>query len=105
MEKLSIREWIELQGVREAVGVWSGKIGKWEDGQEGAEAAGMSASVSSLASVEITTSATTRGEEQRCAAASRERERISCGNLAAMVGVRTVSHNNSPVEPCRSLFD
>ncbi|GAA5941620.1 hypothetical protein JCM1841_000593 [Sporobolomyces salmonicolor] len=31
VEKLSIREWIELQGVREAVGVWSGKIGKWDE--------------------------------------------------------------------------
>ncbi|GAA6046617.1 hypothetical protein JCM3770_006242 [Rhodotorula araucariae] len=30
VEKLSIREWIELQGVREAVGVWSGKIAKWD---------------------------------------------------------------------------
>lgn len=34
VEKLSIREWIELQGVREAVGVWSGKIAKWEEGAE-----------------------------------------------------------------------
>ncbi|GAA5866933.1 hypothetical protein JCM3774_004608 [Rhodotorula dairenensis] len=29
VEKLSVREWIELQGVREAVGVWSGRIGPW----------------------------------------------------------------------------
>lgn len=29
VEKLSVREWIELQGVREAVGVWSGKIEPW----------------------------------------------------------------------------
>ncbi|GAA5923344.1 uncharacterized protein JCM15063_003618 [Sporobolomyces koalae] len=35
VEKLSIREWIELQGVREAVGVWSGKIQKWEEEQDG----------------------------------------------------------------------
>ncbi|GAA5888573.1 hypothetical protein JCM16303_000876 [Sporobolomyces ruberrimus] len=33
VEKLSIREWIELQGVREAVGVWSGKIAKWDENE------------------------------------------------------------------------
>ncbi|ORY75004.1 hypothetical protein BCR35DRAFT_306403 [Leucosporidium creatinivorum] len=102
VEKLSIREWIELQGVREAVGVWSGKIGKWEDGME------LSASISSIGSLEIGAGSAVE-EQKRCAStttsAVRERERNSCGNLAAMVGVRTVSHNNSPVEPCRSLFD
>ncbi|GAA6020744.1 hypothetical protein JCM11491_003516 [Sporobolomyces phaffii] len=34
VEKLSIREWIELQGVREAVGVWSGKIAKWDENSD-----------------------------------------------------------------------
>lgn len=30
MEKLSMREWVELREVREAVGLWSGKIARWE---------------------------------------------------------------------------
>lgn len=30
VEKLSMREWVELREVREAVGLWSGKIARWE---------------------------------------------------------------------------
>mgnify|MGYP001591274887 FL=1 len=34
MEKLSIKEWVELKSVREAVGLFSGKIAPWTDGIE-----------------------------------------------------------------------
>ncbi|KAK4705574.1 molybdenum cofactor sulfurtransferase, partial [Phenoliferia sp. Uapishka_3] len=34
VEKLSIKEWVELRSVREAVGLFSGKIQPWKDGQE-----------------------------------------------------------------------
>ncbi|KAI5478569.1 hypothetical protein MNV49_004828 [Pseudohyphozyma bogoriensis] len=45
VEKLSVKEAIELKSVREAVGVWSGKLAKWEevvldDGKEGATSFG-----------------------------------------------------------------
>lgn len=100
VEKLSIREWIELQGVREAVGVWSGKIGKWEEGDEV-----LSASVGSVGKVEVPspTTTTTAAEEEKEEKSVRERR--SCGHLAAVVGVRTFSRDNSPVETCKSLFD
>lgn len=32
MEKLTLREWVELRDVRGAVGVWSGKVAKWQEG-------------------------------------------------------------------------
>ena len=108
MEKLSIREWIELQGVREAVGVWSGRIGKWEGDDETSASAGgegasgkvkdpMSESVSSLTSLDLGTSA----EDGN----TREKEVKTCGHLAGVMGVRTVGHNVSPVEQSSSLFD
>lgn len=34
VEKLSLREWVELRDVRGAVGVWSGKVSKWQEGDE-----------------------------------------------------------------------
>lgn len=102
VEKLSIREWIELQGVREAVGVWSGRIGKWEGegGEPSVEGGGkvkdpMSESVGSLASLELGAGAETE----------KEKETKTCGHLAGVMGVRTVGHNVSPIEQSSSLFD
>ncbi|GAA6008163.1 uncharacterized protein JCM10292_001867 [Rhodotorula paludigena] len=71
VEKLSIREWIELQGVREAVGVWSGKIAKWDE--------------------------VLRADEEAEAQAARGR---SACPLAAVVGVVHVSRStpSSPID-------
>jgi hypothetical protein len=47
VEKLSMREWIELQGVREAVGVWSGRIeakSNWSEEDDEGESSRMSSS-------------------------------------------------------------
>ncbi|BGP44643.1 hypothetical protein JCM10450v2_000457 [Rhodotorula kratochvilovae] len=82
VEKLSIREWIELQGVREAVGVWSGKIAKWD------EVLAADAAAPPAAAADV------------CAA----RGRPPC-QLAAVVGVVHVSRStpSSPVDTSRSL--
>lgn len=57
VEKLSMREWIELQGVREAVGVWSGRVGAsaapgcgWSD-DEGEESMTACHGVSAISTV------------------------------------------------------
>ncbi|GAA5916866.1 hypothetical protein JCM8208_001939 [Rhodotorula glutinis] len=85
VEKLSIREWIELQGVREAVGVWSGKIAKWDEAQVLAEA-------SAGAGADGQLSTPTRGRPP--------------GGLAAVVGVVHISRSTptSPVDPNRMPF-
>ncbi|KPV78325.1 uncharacterized protein RHOBADRAFT_50805 [Rhodotorula graminis WP1] len=85
VEKLSIREWIELQGVREAVGVWSGKIAKWDEAQVLAEASAGAGGDGQL-------STPTRGRPP--------------GGLAAVVGVVHISRSTptSPVDPNRMPF-
>ncbi|GAA5973230.1 hypothetical protein JCM21900_003897 [Sporobolomyces salmonicolor] len=91
VEKLSIREWIELQGVREAVGVWSGKIGKWDEDETGegrTTGAGASVVVDSNS-----TSMSNKGRTQF--------------PLAAVVGVVHVSRStpSSPVAHSIPLHD
>ncbi|BGP12568.1 hypothetical protein JCM10213_004846 [Rhodosporidiobolus nylandii] len=84
VEKLSIREWMELQGVREAVGLWSGRIQKWDEVQ---------------AELSVATGASTPGAGAQTTA---EREgRTPCPPLLAAVrGVVQVARStpNSPVE-------
>jgi len=91
VEKLSIREWIELQGVREAVGVWSGKIAKWDEAQQLAEASAAAAAANG-AGGEGQLSTPTRGRPP--------------GGLAAVVGVVHISRSTptSPVDPNRMPF-
>lgn len=115
VEKLSIKEWIELQGVREAVGVWSGKIGKWEECDEARSEGGVdvggegrrrrSSACEALAgkderdgTCEIATGAKRPGEGGK-------QGRTPCP-LAAVVGVVQVARSapNSPVDaPSLSL--
>ncbi|BGO92810.1 hypothetical protein NBRC10512_007929 [Rhodotorula toruloides] len=109
VEKLSIKEWIELQGVREAVGVWSGKIGKWQECEEVRSEGGVesrseqrrrrSSACEALAgkdggdgSCEIATGAKTPAE-------GGNQGRTPCP-LAAVVGVVQVARSapNSPIE-------
>ena len=91
VEKLSIREWIELQGVREAVGVWSGKIAKWEEGAEESQptSAGMG------------TGSSNGGSGIREGRSTGEK---SLYPLAALTGVVTVSKStpNSPTSSPRT---
>ncbi|GAA6031933.1 hypothetical protein JCM8097_003348 [Rhodosporidiobolus ruineniae] len=86
VEKLSIREWMELQGVREAVGVWSGKIEKWDEAAMASPAAACGAVASGGAA---------------------ERKGRSPYQLAAVVGVVQVARStpNSPTSPARGLPD
>ncbi|GAA5838270.1 hypothetical protein JCM9279_003184 [Rhodotorula babjevae] len=88
VEKLSIREWIELQGVREAVGVWSGKIAKWDEAQQLAAEASAGAGAGGDGQL----STPTRGRPP--------------GGLAAVVGVVHISRSTptSPVDPNRMPF-
>lgn len=92
VEKLSIREWIELQGVREAVGVWSGKIAKWDEATlaavEGAATSGAGAAAGAGGDQPGTP---TRGRPP--------------GGLAAVVGVVHISRSTptSPVDPNRTF--
>ncbi|BGP52788.1 hypothetical protein JCM8202_003867 [Rhodotorula sphaerocarpa] len=84
VEKLSVREWIELQGVREAVGVWSGRIEPWsEEAERAAAAGGGPGSERSKCLSRLMTSPT------------------SCTAPAALVGVVQVTNKsaqNSPVQ-------
>lgn len=96
VEKLSIRDWMELQGVREAVGVWSGKIQNWEEFQSAlqAEAATPTRCVSVGRNCEISTGASEVGE----------RRGKTPFSLAGVVGVRTVARStpSSPTSPLLS---
>ncbi|POY71258.1 hypothetical protein BMF94_5570 [Rhodotorula taiwanensis] len=84
VEKLSVREWIELQGVREAVGVWSGRIEPWSEEAEAAQ--------QRLA-------ATAGGAGTGVKSLSRSSSVSCCTAPAALVGVVQVtkSAHNSPV--------
>lgn len=91
VEKLSVREWIELQGVREAVGVWSGKIEPWSAELEAAlqnAAADLGGGGGD--------GSTTSGKRFSSAQATSP---SSCTAPAALVGVVQVtkSAHNSPV--------
>lgn len=121
VSRLSVREWLELQGVREAVGVWSGRIEKLDEATLAALEAGapngpaangtlhdgdaapngttadLSSSVSSLTSV--------KSDESHLSATKSDSDKRTCGGLAAMVGVVTVGHNSVPVTAPKSLFD
>ncbi|KAK4050488.1 hypothetical protein OIO90_005071 [Microbotryomycetes sp. JL221] len=131
VSRLSVREWLELQGVREAVGVWSGRIQKPDEVQIAALEAqktnapqaavttnsiadkgntvSLSDSVSSLRSNQSSAASTgsadgledTGGPVSRSSSA----ELRSRGGLAAIVGVVTVGHNSVPVTAPKSLFD
>lgn len=106
VEKLSMREWVELQGVREAVGVWSGRIGKWDgaDAEHGAETCGVNREVDGEGDA-----GSRRGSGIGAAAGSRSRSGSCDGttagsttpttpsgtSLAALVGVRTFGHPHS----------
>ncbi|GAA5969221.1 hypothetical protein JCM11641_007514 [Rhodosporidiobolus odoratus] len=97
VEKLSIRDWMELQGVREAVGLWSGKIGKWDETQATLQVpAGTGAGDAC-----IPTGANSVGQG---ATVSERKGRTPCP-LAAVVGVVQVARStpNSPVSPCKNL--
>ncbi|GAA5949820.1 hypothetical protein JCM3765_007704 [Sporobolomyces pararoseus] len=96
VEKLSIREWIELQGVREAVGVWSGKIAKWEEGVEGDSP--------SNACPSSTTSSTTPTPTNSTISNSNGNGGRPSLSLAALTGVVTVSKStpNSPTSATSS---
>ncbi|MBZ6370563.1 MAG: hypothetical protein LBE44_01290 [Microbacterium hominis] len=92
VEKLSVREWIELQGVREAVGVWSGKIEPWSAELEAA----LQNAVADLGSGGGGgDGSTTAGKRFGSSQASPS----SCTAPAALVGVVQVtkSAHNSPV--------
>ncbi|GAA6006534.1 hypothetical protein JCM10207_004965 [Rhodosporidiobolus poonsookiae] len=97
VEKLSIREWMELQGVREAVGVWSGKIQKWDEMQAALSDIGVGASAAGKAC----------GGVGALSGAGEERKGRPHCSLAAMVGVVQVARStpSSPVSPCRNLPD
>lgn len=88
VEKLSVREWIELQGVREAVGVWSGKIGPWSADLDSALQ-----SAAELGHGGGGAAAATKRSVSGSSSAS------SCTAPAALVGVVQVtrSAHNSPV--------
>lgn len=92
VEKLSVREWIELQGVREAVGVWSGKIGPWS---AELEAALQNAAADLGSGGGGGDGSTTAGKRFGSSQASPS----SCTAPAALVGVVQVtkSAHNSPV--------
>ncbi|GAA5917208.1 hypothetical protein JCM6882_002258 [Rhodosporidiobolus microsporus] len=87
VEKLSIREWMELQGVREAVGVWSGRVGTWEEVRAAME-----------------------GEEREAReralglGGGEKRGRPACSRLQGVVQIAR-STPSSPVEACRGLPD
>ncbi|GAA5981568.1 hypothetical protein JCM10908_004159 [Rhodotorula pacifica] len=87
VEKLSVREWIELQGVREAVGVWSGKIGPWS--------AELEAALQNAADLGVGGNGTSKPS----LSASTSSSSSSCTAPAALVGVVQVtkSAHNSPV--------
>ncbi|GAA5866366.1 hypothetical protein JCM1840_001288 [Sporobolomyces johnsonii] len=91
VEKLSIREWIELQGVREAVGVWSGKIGKWDEDETGE-----GRTPGAGAGVVVDSNSTSMGNKGR-----------TQFPLAAVVGVVHVSRStpSSPIAHCPALPD
>ncbi|GAA5898734.1 hypothetical protein JCM5296_006701 [Sporobolomyces johnsonii] len=91
VEKLSIREWIELQGVREAVGVWSGKIGKWDEDETGE-----GRTPGAAAGVVVDSNSTSMGNKGR-----------TQFPLAAVVGVVHVSRStpSSPIAHSPALPD
>ena len=91
VEKLSVREWIELQGVREAVGVWSGKIEPWSAELEAA-LQNAAADLGGGGGDGSTTAGKRFGSNQASSPSS-------CTAPAALVGVVQVtkSAHNSPV--------
>ncbi|GAA6059877.1 hypothetical protein JCM10212_007082 [Sporobolomyces blumeae] len=101
VEKLSIREWIELQGVREAVGVWSGKIGKWAEND--ATPAGTAENSSFASSSDGSSGSTVTNGSTSTRDAKPPTDKSLCP-LAAVVGVVTVSKSapNSPTQSPRS---
>ncbi|GAA5859622.1 hypothetical protein JCM8547_006167 [Rhodosporidiobolus lusitaniae] len=91
VEKLSIRDWMELTSVREAVGVWSGRIQKWDEfcatldaecAERAAQASGQSSGIGGR----------------------KGRSPYSC---SAMKGVVQIARStpSSPTEPHRQLAD
>ena len=78
VEKLSMKEWVELQGVREAVGVWSGRIEKWRADHEGDEK--LSPSSSMILGTRESRPTTPVSQGKKCP-------------LAALVGVKTFGGN------------
>ncbi|KAM0793352.1 hypothetical protein ACM66B_000807 [Microbotryomycetes sp. NB124-2] len=118
VSRLSVREWLELQGVREAVGVWSGRIEKPDD-QALSEMESNAASgngTGTVATSKETAPAKANGytalSDSVSSLASQDDEKVtktndlrSRGGLAAIVGVVTVGHNSTPVTAPKSLFD
>ncbi|GEM06300.1 proteophosphoglycan ppg4 [Rhodotorula toruloides] len=110
VEKLSIKEWIELQGVREAVGLWSGKIGKWEECEEARSEGGVevggegrrrrSSACEALAEKEGGVGACEIATGAKTPSQGGNQGRTPCP-LAAVVGVVQVARSapNSPIEP------
>lgn len=99
IERLSIREWVELQGVREAFGVWSGKLDKWDDSMLlnepcGAGGAGAPGSVSAPGSRRVSPASSCRNL----------REASFCGSLTTITGIVTVgSRHSSPMSSTVNL--
>ncbi|KAK4055307.1 hypothetical protein OIV83_000590 [Microbotryomycetes sp. JL201] len=112
VSRLSVREWLELQGVREAVGVWSGRIEKPDEqtltrmeskAANGDDAGDTDSKESALAKPNGYTSLS--GSVSSLSSQQDVSSMRSCGGLAAMVGVVTVGHNATPVTAPKSLFD
>ncbi|GAA5834912.1 hypothetical protein JCM11251_002060 [Rhodosporidiobolus azoricus] len=95
VEKLSIREWMELQGVREAVGVWSGRVGSWGDVQ---------AAIQAEAEEKERKDGTGAGGGAGGGEAKGELARVACSRLRGVVQVAR-SMPSSPIEGLRGLPD